>query len=120
MACLMEPNQMLLCAVVCCAGRDGSWLSLGDHPHIPDDSELLGLFEDVEGITFLAQPGASDAANFAGPEPHDRPSRYIHTTTTLPPSALTAGHSWTLLVALLSLLGSACVRFSQIDLPVVA
>jgi hypothetical protein len=89
--CLMEhqPIAAVVDHIVGCAGRDGSWLSLGDHPHIPDDSELFGLFEDVEGITFLAQPGASEAANSAGTAPHDRASRYIHTSTaTLLPSAL--------------------------------
>lgn len=78
--------------LVCCAGRDGSWLSLGDHPHIPDDSELLGLFEDVAGITFLAQPGASEAAQ---PEPHDRHARYClcHSCSPAPhPSSLPHHH----------------------------
>lgn len=56
------------------SGRDGSWLSLADHPHIADDSELLGLFGDVAGITFLAQHGPSEGAQA---DHHDRTSRYL-------------------------------------------
>lgn len=44
------------------SGRGGSWLSLADHPHVPDDTQLLDLFEDVAGITFLAEPGGGASA----------------------------------------------------------
>jgi hypothetical protein len=59
-------------------GRGGSWLSLADTPHVPDDSELLALFGDVPGITFLADEGSSSQA--ANTEPPNRAgTRYAHT-----------------------------------------